>query len=161
MTESNVAVRTGMAAPDFSLVHKVGQDPVVLSEEIRKGPVVLLFFPLAFSPGCTEEICAVAEDLATWEALDARVLGVSVDSPFVNARFAKACGAEFPILSDFNREASTVWGVRNDDFFGMKGVANRAAFVIDGEGMVRYAWVSEDASKLPDFDEVKAAVKGL
>ncbi|TVP77534.1 MAG: peroxiredoxin [Gemmatimonadales bacterium] len=154
-------VRSGDTAPDFTLVHRVGEDPVTLSEERRKGPVVLLFFPLAFSPGCTDEICQVAEDHSRWLELDARVLGVSVDSPFVNDRFAKECGAEFPILSDFNREASTAWGVRNDDFFGMKGVSNRAAFVIDTEGTVRYAWVTEDASRLPDLEEIRTVVEGL
>lgn len=152
---------TGAQAPDFSLTHALGKDPVRLSEAVAKGPVVVLFFPLAFSPVCTNEICSVAEDWASWESLGAQVLGISVDSPFVNARFAESCKAPFPILSDFNRDAATSYGVRNDDFFGMKGVANRAAFVVDRSGVVRWSWVSEDPGVMPDFDAIRDAVKAL
>lgn len=151
----------GAKAPEFSLTHQIGQAPVRLSDAVAKGPVVLLFFPLAFSSVCTTEICAVAEDWSTWQSLGAQVFGVSIDSPFVNARFAEACKAPFPILSDFNRDAATAYGVRNDDFFGMKGVANRAAFVIDGSGVVRWSWVSEDPGVMPDFDAIRDAVKAL
>lgn len=151
----------GTRAPAFSLTHQIGQDPVQLADAVAKGPVVLLFFPLAFSSVCTTEICAVAEDWSTWESLGAQVFGISIDSPFVNARFAESCKAPFPILSDFNRDAATAYGVRNDDFFGMKGVANRAAFVIDGAGVVRWSWVSEDPGVMPDFDAIRDAVKAL
>ncbi|CAN5632921.1 peroxiredoxin [soil metagenome] len=155
----------GDKAPDFSLLNRVGSDPVKLSNELEKGPVVVLFFPLAFSPACTTEICTVAESWTQWEELGVTVLGVSVDSPFVNARFAESCGATFPILSDFNRDVASAWGVRNDDFYGMRGVANRAAFVVDPSGEIRWSWVTEDASVMPDFeailDEVRAMSPGL
>ena len=154
-------ISVGDTAPDFELVHRIGEPSVRLSKYRGEKPVVLLFFPLAFSSVCTDELCAVADDYSAWTDLNAEVIGVSVDSPFVNQRFAKECGAEFPVLSDFNTEASTAYGVRNDDFFGMKGVANRSAFVVDAEGTVRYAWVSEDAGILPDFDEIKGVVGSL
>jgi glutaredoxin-dependent peroxiredoxin len=151
----------GTSAPEFSLTHQIGQPQVRLADAVAQGPVVLLFFPLAFSGVCTTEICAVAEDWSTWESLGAQVFGISIDSPFVNARFAESCSAPFPILSDFNREAATAYGVRNDDFFGMKGVANRAAFVIDGAGVIQWAWMSEDPSVLPDFEAIRGAVKAI
>jgi len=151
----------GDTAPDFVLTHRVGSDPVRLSSELQKGPVVILFFPLAFSPACTTEICTVAEDWGAWEELGATVLGISVDSPWVNARFGESCGATFPILSDFNRDVATAWGVRNDDFYGMRGVANRAAFVVDASGEIRWAWVTEDASVMPDFGAVRDELRAI
>ncbi len=147
----------GEAAPDLALPRGPG-DVVRLSQHAGGRPAVVLFFPLAFSPVCTEELCAVQEDLARWEALDAAVVAVSVDSPFVVRRFAEETGAGFPVLSDFNREAVTAFGVRNDDYWGLKGVAYRSAFVLDGEGRVAWAWWSEDDSVLPDLDAVAAAV---
>lgn len=151
---------SGTRAPDFTLTYRVGSPPVHLATELERGPVVLLFFPLAFSPTCTEQICAVAESWGAWSDLGCTVLGISVDSPWVNDRFARECGAEFPILSDFNREVATAWGVRNDDFFGMRGVANRAAFVIDRERVIRWAWEAKDAA-LPDLDTIREAVQSL
>lgn len=119
---------------------------------------MVLFFPLAFSGVCTAEVCAVAEDLSSWRELGAQVVGISVDSPFVNRKFAAECGAEFPIVSDFNREACTAYGVRDDDFFGMKGVAKRSVFVVARDGTLAWQWVSDDAGIMPDFDAVKEAV---
>lgn len=117
--------------------------------------MVLFFYPLAFSPVCTDEICAVSEDLSAWSALNATVVGISVDSIWANGRFAEQCGADFPLLSDFNREACTAFGVRSDDYFGMKGVSKRAAFVVAPDGKVAWSWVTEDDSVLPDLAAVK------
>jgi peroxiredoxin len=150
----------GDPAPDFALTHRPGEEPVRLSDH-RGEPVVLLFFPLAFSSVCTAEMCRVAEDWERWREVGGTVLGISVDSPFVNLKFAAECGARFPILSDFNREASDVYGVLNDDYFGMKGVADRAAFVIDGEGTVRWAWHTDDDSVMPDFERIRDEVAKL
>ncbi|MGI9627293.1 MAG: redoxin domain-containing protein [Longimicrobiales bacterium] len=148
----------GSAAPDFELQRKIGEPAFRLSAQQGVRAVVVLFFPLAFSGVCTAEMCQIAEDYGSWSDLDAEVVGISVDSPFVNQKFAESIGATFPMLSDFNKTASTAYGVLNDDFFGMKGVSNRSAFVVDREGIVRYAWTSEDASIMPDFDQVKAAL---
>lgn len=156
-----MSISVGASAPEFSLVHRIGEAPVTLSALRREGPVVVLFFPLAFSSVCTDEVCALQERWVASEGLPARVVGISVDSPFVQARFAEATGATFPLLSDFNRDACTAFGVRNDDFFGMRGVANRSAFVIDADGVVQWAWVSDDAGVLPDFGAIEAAVRAL
>lgn len=153
-------LQIGDRAPAFSLVHRIGQDPVNLERLLAEGPVVVFFYPLAFSSVCTDEVCALEAASKNPDAsLPAQVVGISVDSPFVNARFAEATGASFPLLSDFNRDVATAYGVRNDDFFGMRGVANRSAFVIDADGVVRYAWVSEDPAVLPDLDEIRAALR--
>ena len=131
-----MAIQVGSVAPDFTLTQRVGSPLVQRSSYEEGAPVVVLFFPLAFSGVCTDEMCQVAESFDKWRDVGARVLGVSVDSPYVNARFAEETGVPFPLLSDFNREVCTLYGVRNDDFFGMKGVADRSAFVIDPAGIV-------------------------
>ncbi|GMV07722.1 MAG: anti-oxidant AhpCTSA family protein [Gemmatimonadota bacterium] len=151
-------VSVGSPAPDFSLAPAPGPGRVTLSEH-RGHPVVLLFFPLAFSSTCTEELCHVAEDWSRWEEVGARVLGLSIDSPYVNQRFAGELRLPFPLLSDFNKDASSAYGVLYPEFYGMKGVSKRAAFVVDGEGTVAYAWVAEEAGLLPPFEEILEAVR--
>ena len=149
----------GSPAPDFTLPRKIGEPPFRLADH-RGRHVVVFFYPLAFSGVCTREVCQVAEDWDQWTALNAVVVGISTDSAFVNHRFAQETGAPFPLLSDFNRDTMTAYGVRNDDYFGMRGVADRSVFVIDPEGVIRYSWVAEDDSILPDFDAVRSAIEG-
>jgi peroxiredoxin len=120
---------------------------------------VLLFFPLAFSSVCTEELCAVRDDWSAWTALDADVFGISVDSPFVTRRFREELGLPFPLLSDFNHVVGASYGVLYEDYFGLRGVARRAAFVVDMDGRIAYAWVSERDDVLPDFAAVRTAVR--
>lgn len=150
----------GSRAPDFSLAPGPGPDRVTLAS-LKGEPVVLLFFPLAFSSTCTEELCHVADSWEDWERLGANVLGISVDSPFVNKKYAQETGVPFPLLSDFNKEASSAYGVLYADFYGMRGVSKRAAFVIDRDGVIAYAWVSEDAGVLPPFNEILKAVEAV
>lgn len=153
-----MALQVGAPAPDFELPVKLGEAPVRLTDYRGSKPVVLLFFPLAFSSVCTAEMCSVAENYAAWEGLDAEVIGISVDSPFVNQKFAQECNAPFPILSDFNKKASEAYGVLSENFAGLNGVSKRSAFVVDREGIIQYAWVSEDPSVMPDFDEIMSAL---
>lgn len=150
----------GSPAPDFSLAPAPGPDRVTLSEH-RGEPVVLLFFPLAFSGVCTAELCHMADDWSRWEEVGVKVLGISIDSPFVNRKFAEETKVPFPLLSDFNKDASSAYGVLYPDYFGMRGVSKRSAFVVDREGTIRYAWVAEDSGLMPDFEEIFAAVKAL
>lgn len=151
----------GSPAPDFELTWIVGEPPVKRSAYQAGEPLVILFFPLAYSPVCTEEMCAVAGEWAAWRGLDARVLGISVDSPWVNVRFARECGVEFPLLSDFNKDVSRAYGVLNPDYFGMKGVADRAAFVVAGDGTIAWAWHTDDDSNLPDLDAIRSVLADL
>ena len=154
-------LQAGTPAPDFELTWKIGSPSVRRTAYQEGQPLVLLFFPLAFSSVCTTEICGVAADWAGWTDLDVRVVAISVDSPFVLARFAEETGAEFPLLSDFNKTVAESYGVLNRDYFGMDGVADRAAFIIDGDGMIRYAWTDSDDSVLPDFEGIRVEVERL
>lgn len=149
---------TGERAPGFSLPAAPGE-VVDVGERIGQRPVALLFFPLAFSSVCTEELCAVRDDWSAWEALDADVYGVSADSPFVTRRFREELGLPFPLLSDFNHEVGAAYGVLYEDYFGLKGVARRAAFVVDADGRIAYVWVSERDDVLPDLHAVREAIR--
>lgn len=124
-------------------------------------PQLVLFFPLAFTGTCTEEMCTVGEDLAAYEQFDTDVYAVSVDSPYALERFRTECAAEFPFLSDFHREASTVFGVLRTQPLGpgLHNTADRAAFIIGADGIVRYAWHSENLGDLPPFGEIKEALR--
>ena len=154
-----MALQAGTAAPDATLF-KAPKQPVHLAD-YKGRPVVLLFFPLAFSGVCTQEICTVADDYSAWQDLGAEVLGISVDSPYVNLKFAEACNASFPILSDFNKEATVKFGVYREELNGLRGVSERAVFVIDAKGIIRYVWVGDQPSVFPPLDEVKAAVQKI
>ncbi len=153
-----MALDVGATAPDFELPLKLGEPPVRLGDYRGEKPVVLLFFPLAFSSVCTVEMCTVAENYSAWQELNAEVIGISVDSPFANQKFAEDCGATFPILSDFNKSTSEAYGVLNDEFAGLQGVSKRAAFVVDRDGSISYAWVTEDPAVMPDFDAIMQAL---
>ncbi|MDE2751439.1 MAG: redoxin domain-containing protein [Gemmatimonadota bacterium] len=153
-------IQVGNEAPDFSLLDVFGKDPVTLSGH-RGQPVVLMFVPLAFSGTCTEELCHIGENWNQWGGLGAGVYAISIDSPFSNQQWRKEMDVPFPILSDFNKEAARAFGVLQEDFFGLHGVAKRSVFVVDGEGRIAYAWVSDNPGVLPPFDEVVGAVRSL
>lgn len=155
-----MAIKVGERAPDFTLQIRPNEK-VSLGDYLGEGAVVLLFFPLAYSGVCTTEMCSVAEDYSSYRELGAQVLGISVDSPFVNQKFAEDCKAPFPILSDFNKEAVAAYGVLREDLIGLKGVSNRAAFVVDKGGEVTYSWVTENPHDMPPFEEIKSALQAL
>lgn len=152
-----MALASGTIAPDFRLPYAPRADPVRLSD-LRGEKVVLLFFPLAFSSVCTEEMCTVGERYDRYREMEARVFGVCVDSPFVTERFAEECGGVFPILSDFNREVIHDYDVVNPDLFGLAETPHRAVYVIDPVGRIAWSWVGENPDVMPDFDAVEAAV---
>lgn len=153
-------IQVGNEAPDFSLPDVFGKDPVTLSGH-RGQPVVLMFVPLAFSGTCTEELCHIGENWNQWGGLGAGVYAISIDSPFSNQQWRKEMDVPFPILSDFNKEAAKAFGVLQEDFFGLHGVAKRSVFVVDGDGRIAYTWVSDNPGVLPPFDEVVGAVRSL
>jgi peroxiredoxin len=153
-------IRKGDKAPAFKLSCKPGEQ-VDLSADLGKRPIVLLFFPLAFSPVCSAEMCQFRDDWSKWKTLDAAVYGISIDSPFVTDRFRGEIGVPFPILSDFNREVSEVFGVLHEDLVGLKNVAKRSAFVIDVDGTVIYDWVTDDPKVQVPFEEIHAALSGV
>jgi glutaredoxin-dependent peroxiredoxin len=150
----------GSEAPDFTLLEAPGKT-VTLSDEIQKGPVVLVFYPADFTSVCQEELCRFRDVLTDYNNLGATVLGISVDGLFSHKAFKDANDIEFPLLSDWNKTVIKAYDIVLDDFVGMKEVAKRSVFVIDTDQTVVYAWVSEDPGKLPPFDEVKMAVTKL
>ena len=156
-----MTLKAGDKAPLFALKTKNsgGLVEVKLADSLGKKQVVLLFFPLAFTSVCTEEMCSVSAGLEKYKALDAEVYGISVDSPFAQEAFAKASHITVPLLSDFNKEASAAYGVLFADLLGLKGVSKRAAFVIGRDGKIRYAEWSDDPGKVPDFTKIQAALK--
>lgn len=145
-------------APVFALPQAPG-DVVDVGAAIGQGPVVVLFFPLAFSPVCTEEFCTIRDDWSKWSGLKAQVFGVSIDSPFVVQKFQSEENLPFPLLSDFNKEVAAQYGALHEDLMGLKGVTKRAAFVINNEGNIVYAWVSDDPGVQVSFDEILEAVE--
>ena len=151
-------VETGQAAPDFTLFSSEKQR-VALSA-LKGQPVVLLFFPLAFTKTCTHELCSVRDHITVYNQLTAKVFGISVDSVYVLAKYKEEQILNFPLLSDFNREVSKAYGCLYEDFsYGMKGVSKGASFVIDQDGIIRYREVLEDAGELPDFDGIVNALR--
>jgi len=136
-------------------------EDISLSDYRDEKNVVILFFPLAYTGVCTDEMCSVSGGLADYDALDAQVLGISVDSPFAQEAWAEKEGITIPLLSDFNKEVSAAYGSQFEDLIGFKGVAKRSAFVVDKSGVVRFASVSDDPTELPDFDAIKACLQAL
>ena len=117
--------------------------------------VVVLFFPLAFSSVCTDELCSIRDNMKIYESLKADVLAISIDSFFSLKAFKSSQNYNFTLLSDFNKEVSDQFGVLSQDFFGMKGVAKRSAFVIDEEQKIIYSEILEDAGNIPDFKKIQ------
>jgi peroxiredoxin len=152
-----MAVEVGKPAPAFELSSSTGEK-VTLEDYRGRGPTVLLFFPLAFTPVCTNELTTIRDEYETYTQAGARILAASVDSPFTLKFWAEHLELPFPLLSDFNKETARAYGALHEDLMGLKGVAKRAAYVIDEDGIVRYRWVSDDPGQLPPFDEIKKAV---
>ena len=155
-----MALSAGDAAPDFTLFDDEMQ-PFTLSE--ADGPVVLLFFPGAFTSVCTTELNTVANDHGRYEDLGATVVGISTDSPFALAEFKKAHGFPFRLLSDHDGEVSERYGAKYDnDFTPMKlsRISKRSAFVVGADGDLRYAEVLGNAGEQPNFDALIAALEG-
>ena len=148
----------GSKAPNFTLLN-TKREKVSLSD-LKGKKVVLAFFPAAFTGVCEKEMCTFRDSLAALNGLNAEVLGVSVDAPFSNAAFAEKNKLNFPLLSDYAREAVRAYGVELNDFANMPGytAAKRSVFVIDGDGTVRYAWAGPNPGVEPSYDEVKKAV---
>lgn len=155
-----MAIKPGDKAPTFTL-HDTDKNEVNL-EQYKGKNVVLLFFPLAFTGVCTTELCTMRDDIANYQNLNAEILAVSVDSLFSLGKFKAEQNLNFPLLSDFNKEVARAYDALYEEFvLGMKGVAKRSAFVIDKEGVVRYAEVLESAGDLPNFEAIKQTLASL
>jgi peroxiredoxin (alkyl hydroperoxide reductase subunit C) len=125
----------GTLAPDFTLRSTAGSD-VVLSSFRGDRNVLLAFFPLAFTGTCTKELCAFTDDFSQFASRDTVVLPISVDSTDTLKEYQAKYRMSFELLSDFKRDVSRLYGVLNDEKF----YSNRAYFVIDKQGVLRWAW---------------------
>ena len=156
-----MSISIGTQAPDFTLFDSDKQS-VTLSS-LKGKNVILLFFPLAFTGVCTAELCNIRDNIAVYNNTEAVVFGISVDSLFTLDKFKKEQNLNFQLLSDFNKEASKSYDVLYETFpaFGMQGVSKRSAFVIDKEGIIKYAEVTSTPADLPSFTAIQETLKSL
>lgn len=147
-------IKPGQPAPDFNL-YDTEKKQVTLSAQQGKN-VVLLFFPLAFTSTCTKELCSVRDNISFYNNTNAEVFGISVDSLYTLKKYKEEQHLNFTLLSDFNKEVSTAYGSIYEMFSNnMRGVSKRSAFVIDKQGIVKYAEVLENAGEVPDFKAIQ------
>ncbi len=156
-------VSVGVKAPNFVLKSKTntGIVDVSLANNLGRKNTVLLFFPLAFTGVCTQEMCDISAGLNSFANLSADVIGISVDSPFAQEAWAKKENIKVRLASDLNKKTARDYGVLLDDLLGLGSVAGRAAFVVDREGVVRYSEQTPTPKDLPNFEAVKECLAGL
>jgi len=156
----SIQLKPGDIAPNFTLFN-TDKKEISLSD-FRGKNLVILFFPQSFTGVCTTELCAVRDGLSEYQSLNASVVAISVDSLFTLGAFKEAQKFNFEMLSDFNKEVSQAYGSYYETFvFNMNGVSRRSAFVVDVEGVIRYAEVLESAGDIPNFDAVRNVLQSL
>lgn len=155
-----MAITVGQAAPKFKLFNTEKKE--ISLDDYKGKNLVVLFFPLAFTGVCTAELCSVRDSYNVYTSLNAEVVGISIDSLFSLGAFKKEQNYNFNLLSDFNKTVSKDYDSLYETFgFGMLGVTKRSAFVIDKDGIIRYAEILEDAGKQPNFDAIKACLEKI
>lgn len=163
-----MALNVGDKAPDFELSTKTAEGPkkLKLSGNFGRKNTVLLFFPMAFTSVCTQEMCDVSQGLNAYTSLNAEVWGISGDNPFAQEAWAQKEKIQVPLLSDYEHKVAQAYGVAYDSFLpqlnlGMAGVPKRSAFVIDRQGVIRYAESSDDPKQLPNFAKIQETLATL
>jgi len=163
-----MAVKIGDKAPDFNLTTKTaeGLKKVKLSDNFGRKNTLLLFVPMAFTGVCTKELCDVSQGLNAYAELNAVVYGISGDNPFAQEAWAQKERISVTLLADYDHSVARAYGVAYDSFLpeknlGQSGVPKRSAFVVDKQGVVRYAWSSDNPANLPNFEEIKSVLARL
>ena len=158
-----MAIAVGTKAPDFSLKSKTasGVADVKLGNNLGKKNTVILFFPLAFTGVCTQEMCDITAGLSAYSGLNADVIAISVDSPFAQEAWAKQNNIGITLASDLNKTTAKAYGVLLDDLGGFGSTAARAAFVVDQKGIIRYSEQTPTPKDLPNFNSVKDVLAKL
>ena len=153
----------GTKAPDFTLKSKQasGLVDVRLSNNFGKQNTVLLFFPLAFTSVCTQEMCDITSKMNAFSGLNAEVIAISVDSPFSQEAWAQKEKIGITLASDLNKETAKAYGTLLPDLIGLGSVSARAAFVIDKNGVIQYSEQTPTPKELPNFHAVKETLNGL
>ena len=156
-------LKVGTNAPDFTLKTKTreGLSDITLSHNYGKKNTVLLFFPLAFTGVCTQEMCDVSGGIAAYETLNAAIYAISVDSPFAQEAWAQKEKITLTLLSDLNKTATKAYDILFPGLAGIGDTSARAAFVIDKQGTIAYAEQTPSPKEIPDFEAVKAALAKL
>ena len=156
-----MALKVGDKAPDFVLVDTERKERPL--KEFLGKKTVLAFFPGAFTGVCTKEMCALRDSISKLQGLNAQIVAVSVDGPFSNKAFADANNLTFPILSDYTRSTIKYYGIVHDGFAGLRGytAAFRSVFVLDKNGVVKYAWVTENPGVEPPYEEITKALSSF
>lgn len=156
-----MSVNVGEKAPEFKALDSKLKEKKLSDYKGHK--TVLAFFPGAFTSVCTKEMCTFRDSMSAFNDLDAKVVGISVDTPFSLAEFAAKNNLEFDLLSDADRKISSTYGALHENFVKVQGLtaSKRSVFVLDKDGTVRYAWVSEDPGKEPDYETVKAELSKI
>jgi glutaredoxin-dependent peroxiredoxin len=161
----STTLAVGAKAPEFTLPCKTpeGLTKISLNDSFGKSHVVILFVPMAYTPVCTKELCSASSDLDHYAKLDATVYSITGDNPFAQEAWAKEAGITIPLLCDYDHKVTEAFGVAYDNFLPdsgcrIAGVPKRSAFVIDKEGIIRYAEAHDDPTILPDFDKIKACL---
>jgi len=153
-------IEVGQPAPEFTLYDST-KNKITLSDMKGKN-VLLLFFPLAFTSTCTAELCSIRDNISFYNNVNAKVFGISVDSLHTLAKYKADQNLNFTLLSDFNKDVSSLYGSIYEMFnYNMKGVSKRSAFIIDKEGIIRYAEVLENAGEQPNFKNITLILEGL
>jgi len=150
-------IAAGQPAPEFALKDQ-NQQEVKLAEFRGKKNVVMVFYPLDWSPTCTKEHACFVNDMKQFEQLDAQVLGLSVDSVWSHKAWAEKMGIHYPLLADFHPRGAVAskFGVYLED----RGITGRAIAIIDKAGKV--AWFKQyDIPSVPDVQEVAQALAQL
>ena len=157
-----MVLRLGQKVPEFALPD-ADQKMVSLTELTKQGPVILAFFPFAFSGVCDKEMCTFRDGFGPLQGAGAQLVGISVDSAYSLKAFAQTYNLQFPLLSDFNKKVAKLYGVLQDRWVGLgyKGVAKRAVMVVDQQKKLRYRWVTEDPSEEPPYTEILKAAQKL
>ena len=156
-------IAVGSKAPDFTLKSKTstGVSDVKLSDNLGKKNTLLLFYPLAFTGVCTQEMCDISNGLNAYAELNADVIGISVDSPFAQEAWATKERITVKLASDLNKRTAADYGVLLPDLLGFGSTSARAAFVVDKQGIVQYAEQTPTPKDLPNFDAIKATLARL
>jgi len=156
-------IPVGTKAPDFNLKSKQasGLVDVKLSNNFGKKNTVVLFYPLAFTSVCTQEMCDITQGINAYKDLNADIIGISVDSPFAQEAWAQKEKIGITLASDLNKETAKAYGTLLSDLIGLGSVSARAAFVVDKNGVVQYSEQTPTPKELPNFHAIKETLTKL
>lgn len=155
-----MTLKKGDKAPSFKLINTEKKE--VTLEQFAGKHLIIHFFPAAFTGVCTNQLCTIRDAISLYSNDKASVVAISVDLPFTLAKFKEEQKLNFDLLSDFNKDAIKGYGAIYEDWIlGLKGVAKRAAFVVDGNGIIQHAEVLENAGELPNFQAINDTLQAL